>query len=383
MALTDITELKRTEAALREARDTMEQTVRLRTAELDAANRRLNYLLGASPAVIYARKPGGDFDFTFVSKNVRKQLGYESRNFLDDPAFGMHRIHPEDKTGVTGSLARLTAWEAQNIEYRFLHKDGTYRWIRDDVRLMIGDATRPPEIVGSWTDITGRKSAEAALAAVTEEERARIARDLHDGLGQQLGSALFLCYLLQRDLQERGAAEGPRAAEVHSLIATAVAQAREVSRGLYPVSAEPDGLMTALQNLADRVSHDRRIECTFDADSAVLLHDATLATHLYRIAQEAVNNSLKHSGGGRVEIKLSTAARRVWLSVRDHGTGLGAAGRTAGLGIRSMNDRARLIGGRLLVENAKDGGVQVICSVRRTAPTANSATPAAQNKPAD
>ncbi len=210
-------------------------------------------------------------------------------------------------------------------------------------------------------DITERKQLEAAALAAAEEERGRIARDLHDGLGQHLGGALFLSDLLQRDLRQREAAEAARAGQVHALVVEALQQARELARGLYPVPLEPDGLMIALQNLADRVARDRRMDCTFDADAAVLMPDQTLATHLYRLAQEAVNNALKHSGTARIEIRLNRRPDLLELSVRDFGKGLPANAPVPGLGMQTMRQRARLIGARLTVQNVPGGGAQVVC----------------------
>lgn len=214
-------------------------------------------------------------------------------------------------------------------------------------------------------DITERKRLEAALAAAAEEERGRIARDLHDGLGQQLGGALFLSELLHRDLQQRDAAEGQRAGQIHALIVEALTQARALARGLYPVPPEPDGLMNALRNLADHVARDWRLDCTFDTNSAVLVPDPMIATHCYRIAQEAVNNALKHSGARRIELQLTLTAETLELSVRDFGHGWSAAKLPQGLGLQTMRQRARLMGGRLDVQNLPEGGLRVSCSLPR------------------
>jgi len=215
-------------------------------------------------------------------------------------------------------------------------------------------------------DVTERKQLEAAVVAAAEGERGRIARDLHDGLGQQLGGALFLSDLLHRDLKKRTAAEATRAGQVNELVAEALQQARELARGLYPVPPEPDGLMTALQNLADRVTRDRKIDCNFDADAAVLLPDQTLATHLYRIAQEAVNNALKHSGANQIEIRLQLGSDMLELSVRDYGQGLPTPAPAQGLGMQTMRHRANMINAQLATQNAPGGGVRVACSLRRT-----------------
>jgi len=261
-----------------------------------------------------------------------------------------------------------------------LHKNGS----RINVSLNISPLRdEAGKVIGASKiarDITERVRLEMAVTSATEEERGHIARDLHDGLGQELGGALFLSDLLQRDLKHRQADEAARAAEVHGLVAKALAQAREVSRGLYPVPAEPDGLMTALQNLADRVARDRQIDCTFDADCAVLLSDRTLATHLYRIAQEAVSNSLKHSGAKCIEIKLARTDVGLVLSVRDYGAGLAEGTLRRGLGLETMTDRARLVGGQLRVENAEGGGVQVTCFVRKPLASFRAAVPEPEPK---
>jgi PAS domain S-box-containing protein len=129
----------------------------------EAAQARLQQLFLRSPAVIYVCKPGGDYGATFISENVRPQLGYDSREFIDDPAFWVNRIHPGDAPTVLAELARLFAAGEHVHEYRFLHKDGTYRWMRDECRLVRDAHGNPLEIIGTWIDITERKRIEEAL----------------------------------------------------------------------------------------------------------------------------------------------------------------------------------------------------------------------------
>jgi PAS domain S-box-containing protein len=311
---------------------------------------------------------------------AEKMFGYRAEQLLGKPldillphrARAAHagHVHNFGETGVTsrrmGALGTIAGVRA----------DGTEFPVEASISQVETEGQRLFTVI--LRDITERKRLEAAVAAAAEEERGRIARDLHDGLGQQLGGALFLSDLLHRDLKKREAVEGARAGQVHTLVVEALEQARELARGLYPVPPEPDGLMTALQNLADRVTRDRKIGCTFDTNAAVLLSDQTIATHLYRIGQEAVNNALKHSGTARIEIQLNQTAPALELSVQDFGKGLPAGTPAPGLGMQTMRHRANLIGARLTVQNASQGGVQVSCSVKRTWPAPQSASPPAE-----
>lgn len=215
---------------------------------------------------------------------------------------------------------------------------------------------------GLVRDISERRQLEQAVAAEAEQERARIARELHDGLGQQLGGLLFMMNGLQRDLQSAHAAQAETAAQLSNELATAITQARNLSHELYAVPPQPDGLVEALGNLAERVAAERGIACAFAGDS-ILVHNQAVASHLYRIAQEAVQNALKHSRATQIDIELVQRPANLELKVRDNGVGFSAQHNTRGLGLHTMEQRARLIGGQLTAHTQADGGVAVLCSV--------------------
>ncbi len=124
---------------------------------------RLRHLFTSLPGVIYSCKPLGDYGVTFVSDNVVSWLGYQPQEFIDDPSFWASRIHPEDKPSVLAAMGDLFKKGHYTHEYRFLHKDGTYRWVHDEMRLLRGPEGNPSEIVGFWMDITDRKRMEDAL----------------------------------------------------------------------------------------------------------------------------------------------------------------------------------------------------------------------------
>ena len=162
------------------------------------------------------------------------------------------------------------------------------------------------------------------------------------------------------------------ASKVVEMVEQGIDLARNMARGLYPVEMEAEGLMTAFRELADNITKGAKVFCAFECDAPVLIHDAAAANHLYRIAQEAVRNALRHAKPKRIGISLSERDGRVKLTVEDDGIGLpetGPAG--SGLGLRIMAHRAAVIGGTFAIEPAPTGGTLVTCSFRKIRPPAS------------
>ena len=136
-----------------------------------ATTSRLEYLLTSSPAVIYTSRASGNYGATFISDNIREQLGYEPRDFLNDPQFWIEHIHPDDRAHVLENLKLPFEHGVHTHEYRFRLKDGTYQWMRDELKLMRDDTGAPVEIVGCWINIDDRKTVEEAL--MESEQRFR------------------------------------------------------------------------------------------------------------------------------------------------------------------------------------------------------------------
>jgi PAS domain S-box-containing protein len=154
------------------------ETKRVKKA-LEKVEGRLSYLLTNSPAVTYTCKPAGDYAATFISENVTDQLGYQPNEFVEDPKFWFNHIHPRDRRRVINDLPALLEHEHYVHEYRFKRKDGKYRWMRDELRLVRHAKGNPTEIVGYWIDITERKQAEEALREKEAGLRAK-ARELRE-----------------------------------------------------------------------------------------------------------------------------------------------------------------------------------------------------------
>ena len=133
------------------------------------ARAQLAFLVSNTPVVLYRCSASADFKMAFISENVRLQLGYEAHEFTDDPAFWPDHIHPDDRERVSNGLPRVIEKGTTTSEYRLLAKDGTYHWIRDEVRAVRDASGQPVEYLGYWIDITDRKRAEAALSAIARE----------------------------------------------------------------------------------------------------------------------------------------------------------------------------------------------------------------------
>ena len=147
-------------------------TIRHRAEEeLKQTKQRLQHVLTSSPAVIYACNPAGDCATTFISDNVKSELGYEPREFMENFHFWIDQVHPDDVGYVKAEFAKLVDRGSHVLEYRFRHKDGSYRWMRDELRLLFDDQAKSVKVVGSWTDITDMKQTEEALRKSEQQFR--------------------------------------------------------------------------------------------------------------------------------------------------------------------------------------------------------------------
>jgi signal transduction histidine kinase len=215
-------------------------------------------------------------------------------------------------------------------------------------------------------DVTERKRLERALLEVSEREQRKFGHDLHDSLGQRLTGLEMLSHALAEELKSRVPVLAKQARRLNQELRETVTEARLISHSLAPVPLEGDGLMRALNELATRTRRVSRVACHFLCDRPVQIEDVAVATHLYRIAQEAVNNALKHGRARTINIGLAEHGGELVLNVENNGRAFAADRNTTGAGLNAMRYRAGLIGASLSIEPGSRKGVTVTCRLPRS-----------------
>lgn len=216
---------------------------------------------------------------------------------------------------------------------------------------------------GFIRDITERKRLEKEILEISEREQRRIGQDLHDGLCQHLAGIEMLSQVLAQKVAPVSTDAANRASEIAGAVRDAISQTRLLARGLSPVTLESEGLMSALAELAINTEKMFHIRCTLNCPEVVKFDDQAAATHLFRIAQEAVSNAIKHGKATNISLHLHTDAERLHLKVNDDGAGFPenfTAG--TGMGLRIMQSRIGMVGGNLTIERQPTGGTSVIFS---------------------
>jgi signal transduction histidine kinase len=215
------------------------------------------------------------------------------------------------------------------------------------------------------TEIAERQRLERQILEISECEKARVGQDLHDGLCQTLTGIALTAKLLQHNLEDEKVSLPAASADMKrivGLIKEAMAEARSLALGMYPVNIEEYGLAHALEKLAEDLAQRYRIKCDFKCDVPFVLADNQVAAHVYRITQEAVSNAYKHGVAESVAIELAAAGGQITLKVEDNGKGVLKELKPTGMGLKTMDYRARAIGGSLEIRQRPRRGLAVICS---------------------
>jgi PAS domain S-box-containing protein len=302
--------------------------------------------------------------FLMINEAALRQYGWSREELL---SMSVGALTPPGEPHWTDDQIKAQGVSGDPLETRHLTRDGhvidVEVWSRS---IDFGD--QPAELVFA-VDVTGRRAFGRALLDAIAGEQLRIGQEMHDGLGQELtGLSLSVRALANRAAREREAiAEDLE--QLASLATNCIRDARLIVQGLTPLTDADGNLETALEGLARRSSLSGTA-VTFQATHEALVHvDLKARNHLYRIAQEAVQNALKHSGATVIEVKLRTREDNIRLEIVDNGRGLSAENSGGiGLGMRTMRFRASAIGGRLTLSNREGVGNSVVCEVVQPRP---------------
>jgi PAS domain S-box-containing protein len=309
----------------------------------------------------------GDPRMVYVSPAYETIWGRSCKDLYPSQTGWLDAVHSEDRERVAQAIVKQSAGE-HSEEYRIVRPDGTLRWIRDRAFPIRDNAGQVIRVVGVAEDITDRRRLECEILEISDREQARLGQDLHDSLCQKLVSAAFDNNALKRRLATRELPETVLVQQVATVLDDAITEARTLARGLFPVQLETDGLHVALQQLAASIHGRFAIDCEARCDESVVVSDNAFATHLYRIAQEAVSNGVKHAKATKISIELERAGGFIELRVTDDGVGIPLPIKSkTGLGLHTMEYRARTIRGTLNVSPGPSGGTIVSCRVPQRA----------------
>ncbi|HEY5345387.1 MAG TPA: sensor histidine kinase [Verrucomicrobiae bacterium] len=228
---------------------------------------------------------------------------------------------------------------------------------RDGLQVLVRQRTEKLE-----REIVERKRLEKELLEAGEREQRRIGHDLHDSLGQHLTATALAGKVLAKKLTDKSVAEAAAASRLVVMVEDAIELTRKLARSLHPIELEAHGLADALQNLAANISTAFNVLCRFENSGTAVLNSSAADTHLYRIAQEAVSNAIRHGRARNIVISLAASGKKIMLAVTDDGTGLSADARAKkGMGLRIMDYRAGMIGAIFDVQNLPAGGTRAVC----------------------
>jgi signal transduction histidine kinase len=248
---------------------------------------------------------------------------------------------------------------------------GARDYVLKDRLARLGPAVR--RVLREEEDRRSRERLENALRDATDEERRRLAQELHDGLGQELTGLAMVADGLLNQAKRSGATVPPELARLADIARHAIKSCRDIAHGLSPLGGTPGGIAQALQELVDRLGGPPgpRISLVLELQAPVAIsRDA--CEHLYRIAQEAIANAIRHSGANSLEVRLEVDPYVARLCVFDDGCGTAAnpTAAPAGLGLRTMQHRAEMIGARLSIAARTGGGTALMCEVPQPAQAA-------------
>jgi PAS domain S-box-containing protein len=348
------------------------------------------FRLAAQAGRMFAYAWDAKTDVLVRSEQSKQILGIDAAT----PTTGQQifaKVHPDDQERLTDAVTKLSPEKPfLEISYRMIRPDGTVIWLGRSSRAHFDEQGRMLRIVGMVVDITERKFAEEALSSLSrrlitgqEQERSRIARELHDDLGQRM--ALLQIGLEQFEHDTAGLSSQARE-NLHSVAEIASelsSDLHNLSHQLHPVKLDLQGLVAAMGSLCGEVSKQYGIKISFVHHDVPGQIREDVALCLFRIVQEALRNVVKHSGAINAGVELSGNGDGIDLCISDSGAGFNpeSARRKGGLGLISMAERLRLVGGHFSIASEWSKGTRIHARIPRIAAHFNAKPTMSQTAP--
>jgi PAS domain S-box-containing protein len=323
--------------------------------------RTLSRAVEQSPVSVLITSPSGQIEY--VNAKFTEVTGYSGAEVLgkNPRLLKSGRQSSEFYKEMWDTITAGHDWRGQFCNRR---KNGELFWEFAVIAPIQDPKGGVTHFVALREDITERKMLAQQVLDIAEFEQRRIGQDLHDDLCQLLAGLQLFSGLLEHDLAAKSLPEAAAAARLSAGIRESVEHARMLARGLSPVLPAGGGLGVALKGLAENVAALFHVQCDCFFDSGLALQEATTATHLYRIAQEAITNAVKHGHAKKIVIKLSAQGDDCQLAITDDGFGFATQHEQhEGMGLRTMEYRAETIGASLDVNSAAGIGTSVICTL--------------------
>lgn len=309
---------------------------------------------------------GPDNRVRAVNEVMVRALGHSREEMLGKRLERFVQVAPSPDPGFAfeDDWLLATGTDVQGTERLGRLPDGRYVWWQRWKTVLRDPRTGAVTgMVGMTRNITEQRELERAALEAAEHERWRLGSELHDGAGGTLAGIDMMLSALQTRLEREGQ-DTQELEQITGLLRAAMQELKGIARGLAPVDLERAGLYEGLRRMLEKAQAVRGVRCELAGDARPqALLGAGDATHLYRIAQESVTNALQHGGARHVRVRLTQDARFVEVQVEDDGRGFDPGTEPAGLGLRLMSYRARLMAGRLTISRRPEGGMCVLCRV--------------------
>ena len=347
--VSDITQRKRAEEALRESE--------------------ARFRLAAQAGKMYAYEWDVATDVAVRSEEYANILGLTGVPRCHTRQQFLSRVHPDDRDRFIAAVADLTPENpTTQISYRVLRPDGAVIWLEKSGRAFFDAQGKMLRMIGIVADITERKLGEGALSGVSrklieaqEQERIRIARDLHDDFGQRLALLTIKLEQLQQNSPDLPAEVRSCIGELWKQTSEIAADIQSLSHELHSSRLEYLGIAAAMRAFCQEFGEQQKVEIGFKTRGLPTPVPPNVSLCLFRVLQEALHNSAKHSGVRRFEVQLRGTSDGIHLTVRDSGSGFDrkAAKESRGLGLISMEERLKLLKGTLSIESQPQRGTTI------------------------